>query len=110
MSEITAQTALRRPAARPQASPVPGAPPAPAPRPQADDPLRRAAEAFEAAFLAEMLRHSGLGRMPATFNGGAGEAAFSGTLIEAYAKQIAATSRLGLAERIYRDLAARGRP
>lgn len=88
---------------------MPGARPAdPAAHPRPDDPLRRAAEAFEAVFLAEMLRHSGLGRMPATFNGGPGEAAFTGTLIETYAKQIAASSRLGLAERIYRSLVARG--
>jgi Rod binding domain-containing protein len=109
MSEITAQTAIRRPSPPPQVAPLPGAKPSgPAAHPQADDPIRRAAETFEAAFLAEMLRHSGLGRMPATFNGGAGEAAFSGTLIEAYAKQIAASSRLGLAEQIYRALLARG--
>lgn len=71
------------------------------------DPLHRAAEAFEAAFLAEMLRHTGLGRIPESFNGGAGEAAFSGTLIQEYANQIAAQGGVGLAEQIYRSLAAR---
>ena len=71
------------------------------------DPLRQAAREFEAAFLAEMLRHSGLGRMPESFNGGPGEAAFSGTLVEAYASRIAASGGLGLAEHIYRSLAQR---
>lgn len=96
--------------------------PSPAPVPQAsvatdrraggaprEDPLRRAAEAFEAAFLAEMLRHTGLGRMPESFNGGAGEAAFSGTLVQEYAKQIAAQGGVGLADQIHRSLAARAR-
>lgn len=72
------------------------------------DPARAAAEAFEAAFLAEMLRHAGLGRMPETFNGGAGEAAFAGTLVEAYANHIAGSASLGLAEQIHRALLARG--
>jgi Rod binding domain-containing protein len=73
-----------------------------------DDGLRGVAERFEAAFLAEMLRHSGLGRMPDSFNGGAGEAAFSGTLVQEYANRIAATGSLGIAERIYRTLSERG--
>ncbi|MFQ5567803.1 MAG: rod-binding protein [Paracoccaceae bacterium] len=70
--------------------------------------LRAEAERFEAAFLAEMLRHSGLGRMPETFNGGPGEAAFAGTLVQEYATRIAATGRLGIAERIYDSLAGHG--
>lgn len=77
------------------------------PDPSRRDSLRRSAEAFEAAFLAEMLRHTGLGRMPETFNGGAGEAAFSGTLIQEYAKQIADQGGLGLADQIYRSLVER---
>ena len=71
------------------------------------DPLRQAARAFEAAFLAEMLRHTGLGRMPETFNGGPGEAAFSGTLVQEYANRLAGSGGLGLAEQIYRSLAGR---
>lgn len=72
--------------------------------------LRSAARAFEAAFLAEMLRHAGLGRMPAGFNGGAGEAAFAGTLVEEYARAIARNGGVGLAEQIYRALAERAQP
>jgi hypothetical protein len=72
------------------------------------DSLRVVARRFEAAFLAEMLRHSGLGKMPESINGGAGEAAFSGTLIQAYADRIAETGTLGIAERIYFTLSRRG--
>lgn len=98
MSELAALAA--RPAA------APGAPASPGGDREAS--LRKAAEAFEAAFLAEMLRHTGLGHLPESFNGGAGEAAFAGTLVEAYAKEIAASGGVGLAEQIYRSLAARG--
>ncbi len=69
--------------------------------------LRAEAERFEAAFLAEMLRHSGLGRMPESFNGGAGEAAFAGSLVQEYANRIAATGTLGIAEQIYQTLVER---
>ena len=69
--------------------------------------LRAEAERFEAAFLAEMLRHSGLGRMPESFNGGAGEAAFAGSLVQEYANRIAATGTLGIAEQIYDSLVER---
>ena len=69
--------------------------------------LRAAAERFEAAFLAEMLRHSGLARMPESFNGGAGEAAFAGSLVQEYANRIAATGTLGIAEHVYNMLVER---
>ena len=69
--------------------------------------LRAEAERFEAAFLAEMLRHSGLGRMPESFDGGAGEAAFAGSLVQEYANRIAATGTLGIAEQIYNNLVER---
>ena len=82
--------------------------PANRPAPAADDaPLRRAAEAFEAAFLTEMLKHSGLGRMPEAFNGGAGEQGFADFLVREYATRIAETKSLGLAERIFQAMAAR---
>lgn len=71
-------------------------------------PLRDLAQQFEAAFMSEMLRHSGLGKMPDGFNGGPGEARFSGFLVEAYADQLSASGQIGLADRIYRDLVARG--
>lgn len=70
--------------------------------------LRELAEKFETAFLSEMLRHAGLGEMSEGLNGGAGEARFSGFLIEAYAQEISKTGQFGLADQIYRDLVARG--
>jgi flagellar protein FlgJ len=75
--------------------------------PARTDRLRAEAERFEAAFLAEMLRHAGFGKMPETFNGGAGEAAFAGSLVQEYANRIAATGRLGIAEQVYETLAKR---
>ncbi len=69
--------------------------------------LRRVARDFEAAFLAEMLRDAGVARMPKGLNGGAGEAAFSGSLVAEYAKVIAAAGGIGLADTIYRSLAGR---
>ncbi len=62
-----------------------------------DAQLRVAARKFEAVFLAEMLRQAGFGRMSASFNGGAGEAAFSGALIQEYAARIADAGGLGIA-------------
>ncbi len=72
-----------------------------------EEALRELAVKFETAFLTEMLRHSGLGEMPESFNGGAGEARYSGFLIEAYAAEISKTGQIGLADQIYRDLVAR---
>jgi len=72
--------------------------------------LRVQARRFEAAFLAEMLRHTGVARMPESFNGGAGEQAFAGSLIQAYADRIVERGGLGLADQIYTALKARSRP
>jgi peptidoglycan hydrolase FlgJ len=71
--------------------------------PRPDATLRKAAEAFEAVFLAEMLAHAGLGRMPEGFGGGSGESAFSSFLTRAYAEKLAAGGRFGLAEAIVRS-------
>jgi Rod binding domain-containing protein len=69
--------------------------------------MRAAAQAFEATFVAEMLKHTGLGKMPETFNGGAGEAGFSGFLTQEYADLIASTGRIGIADQVYATLKAR---
>lgn len=85
----------------------------PAPRPNGaapqdkPDPLRTSAEALEASFLAEMLKHTGVGKMPESFNGGPGEAAFSDFLVHEYAGTIASTRSIGLADHIYRALSER---
>jgi len=69
--------------------------------------LRGAAQELETSFLAEMLKHSGVARPPETANGGAGEEAFASFLSDAYARQLADTGGLGLAEHIFRSLVAR---
>jgi len=72
--------------------------------PAGADELRRVAREFETAFLSEMLKHAGVGRMPETFNGGVGEEGFADMLAREYAAEIARTGRLGLAEQIWRSL------
>lgn len=65
------------------------------------DALRHSAEQFEAVFLAEMLKHTGLGKMPDGFNGGEGEAAFSDFLTKEYAEQIAKSRSTGIADQVF---------
>ena len=77
------------------ATPVSGAP-----NSASESTLRGQATRFEAAFLAEMLRHAGLAKMPESFHGGPGEAAFTGTLVQEYANLIAASGRTGIADQV----------
>ena len=65
-----------------------------------EEALRRAATAFEAVFLAEMLKHAGAGKTTPGFDGGAGEAAFSQELVRAQAESLAEQGGIGLAERL----------
>lgn len=69
--------------------------------------MRVAAQKLEASFLAEMLKHTGVGQMPEAFNGGAGEAAFSDFLVHEYADAISSKGSIGLADQIYRALEQR---
>ena len=93
------------PPARP-ALPVPAAP--------AIGALRERAEALESAFLAEMLRHSGLGSGPGEgfstlrgpFGGGIGEEQFGSFLREAMAQQMVRTGGIGLTESLLRAMGA----
>jgi Rod binding domain-containing protein len=62
---------------------------------------RAAAEAFEAVFLAEMLKHSGINAMPAGFGGGAGEEAFASFLTEEYGRLLAERGGIGIAEQVF---------
>jgi len=66
--------------------------------------LDRAATALEAAFLAEMLGHAGLGRARESFGGGVGEGSFAAMLAREYAAQIAESGRTGIAQDIHRAL------
>ena len=61
----------------------------------------KAAKAFEASFLEEMLKDSGINSMPDSFGGGAGEEAFGSFLTSEYAKLLADRGGFGLAERVY---------
>lgn len=68
---------------------------------------RKVAEEFEAAFLAEMLKYTGINRKPDEFSGGAGEDAFSSLLTQEYASLLAARGGIGLAEQIFEVLKQR---
>ena len=60
-----------------------------------------AARSFEASFIAEMLKASGLNAMPDSFGGGEGEGAFSSFLTREYAGIMSERGGFGLAERIF---------
>lgn len=66
--------------------------------------LRTKAEALEAAFLAEMLRHSGLGEQESRFCGGIGETQVTSFLREAQAKAMVDAGGIGLAEMLMRSM------
>lgn len=82
----------------PAARPVPGAQP---------DPLRAAAEALEASFMAVMLDSAGVGTPRDSFGGGIGEAQFASFLTEAYAGEMVRRGGIGLAESLFEALKAR---
>lgn len=69
--------------------------------------LRKSAQDFEAAFLAEMLGRAGLSASRETFGGGEGEEAFASFLSRERAEKMAEAGGIGLAEHIYRALVAR---
>jgi flagellar protein FlgJ len=73
-----------------------------------DAALRQKAQDLEAAFLAEMLGHAGLGRPPETGGGGAGEAQFASFLRDAQAAALVRKGGIGLAKQIFEALKARG--
>ena len=87
----------------PPLSPNPAAtrPGKPAPE---DAATMKAARAFEASFLAEMLKSSGLNTMPAGFGGGAGEEAFASFLTQEYAQMMSDRGGIGLAEQVFEAL------
>jgi peptidoglycan hydrolase FlgJ len=74
---------------------------APSPAEQA---AHKAAESFEATFLAEMLQYTGINSMPDGFGGGAGEEAFGSFLTEQYAEMLVERGGIGIAERIFEVL------
>jgi Rod binding domain-containing protein len=80
------------------------APPAPS---AGDTAARAAAEAFETAFLAEMLKYTGVNATPDGFGGGAGEDAFSSFLTQEYARLITENGGIGVAEQVFELLKQR---
>jgi Rod binding domain-containing protein len=64
------------------------------------------AKELEASFLAEMLKHSGLGATSGPFDGGAGEEQFASFLTQEHARLFAESGGIGLAESIFRALTA----
>lgn len=73
------------------------------PRPP-DPPLMTKAKELEAAFLAEMLSHSGLGGGAEGFDGGIGEEQFGSFLRAEQAKLMVARGGIGLAEGLFRAM------
>lgn len=75
--------------------------------PERRDELRAVAVELEATFLAEMLKHAGLGEIGGAFGGGAGEAQFASFLRLEQARAMADSGGVGLAETLFQALAAR---
>lgn len=69
--------------------------------------LRDVAKAFEASFLAEMLKASGLGVSRSAFGGGAGEDAFSSMMVDEQARLMVDRGGIGLSEPLFKSLWAR---
>lgn len=69
--------------------------------------LKAAAQEFEAAFLAEMLKSAGLGQQSSEFGGGAGEEQFASFLVQEHAKALVENGGVGLAEAIFESLKER---
>lgn len=69
---------------------------------------RKTAQDFEAAFLAEMLKHTGINSTPESGGGGAGEDAFASFLTGEYARLLAERGGVGLAEQIFNAIHQKG--
>ncbi|AXQ95002.1 rod-binding protein [Cereibacter azotoformans] len=66
--------------------------------------LRQKAEELESAFLSEMLGHTGLGALSASFGGGCGEEQFGSFLRREQATAMVRAGGIGLAEHFHRSL------
>lgn len=71
--------------------------------------LRAAAEAYEAAFLAEMLKPMGAASARDSFGGGVGEAQFGTFLLEEEARAMVRHGGIGLSESIFEALKAQAK-
>ena len=70
-----------------------------------EDPLWRVAQSFEAAFLAEMLAHTGAAKGQDFGGGGYAEETFRSLLSREWAAGIAEQGGIGLARHIYESMA-----
>lgn len=70
-------------------------------RPPTQPKLKEIAQKFEATFIAEILKNSGLGETPTHFGGGAGEDQFGSFLRLEYANQVTKAGGIGLAQAFY---------
>lgn len=68
--------------------------------------LHKKAKELEAAFMAEMLGYAGVTASEGAFSGGQGEEHFSSFLRQAQAEAMVEKGGVGLAEMIFRSLAA----
>ena len=73
----------------------------------ADARLKDVAQKLETSFLAEMLKHAGVGEARGAFGGGAGEDQFASFLRQAQEGQMAASGGIGLAEQLFESLKER---
>lgn len=76
--------------------------------PAAERAARETAQAFETAFLADMLKYSGVNQTPDSTGGGAGEDAFASFLTQEYARMISERGGIGLAEQIFNAIHQKG--
>lgn len=89
----------------PTSASTPPSGPSEPPSPEAA--LRAVAHELEASFLAEMLKHAGFGEGRENFGGGAGEDQFVSLLRAEHARALVEGGGIGLAESLFRALAAR---
>ncbi|WP_170401049.1 rod-binding protein [Ruegeria arenilitoris] len=82
---------------------VSATPPVPQP-PTTPQKVQTAAVELEAAFLAEMLKASGLGEARRSFGGGAGEDQFSSFLVQHQARALAEAGGVGLSEILFQSM------
>jgi flagellar protein FlgJ len=82
-------------------SPLAAQPPGP---PDRAEVMMNTAQEMEAAFLSEMLAHSGVGERKGPFGGGEGEAQFTSFLRQEQARLMVEKGGIGLAELIFRSM------
>lgn len=81
---------------------------APQPQTPAQHRMMDKAKELEAAFLAEMLSYTGIGKPSESFGGGTGEERFGSFLRAEQARLIVERGGVGLAELIFRSMAKAG--